>query len=87
MSCAICGNLERAYEAALSEYVEARSSAGYRVSTKRAAQKNVEMERATYELEEHRLGCASAISVTAPLPPRIVPKNPGVPSTLTQRAA
>jgi hypothetical protein len=47
----------------LNEYIEARSSAGYRVSTKLAAQKNVEMERARYELEEHRLVCAAARKV------------------------
>jgi hypothetical protein len=57
MDCLICANLERAYEARLSEYVEARTSVCYRVSTKLAAQRNVEMERARYELEEHRSAC------------------------------
>jgi hypothetical protein len=57
MGCSVCRNLENAYDAALSEYVEARSSAGYRMSTKLAGQKNVEMERARYELEEHRMVC------------------------------
>jgi hypothetical protein len=55
--------LEQTYEVWLSEYRKARSSAGYRVSTKLAAQKNVEMERARYELEEHRLVCAAARKV------------------------
>jgi hypothetical protein len=61
MSCSICGYLERAYEAVLSEYTEARCSARYRVSTVLAAQKNVDMERARFDLEEHRRGCANAI--------------------------
>jgi hypothetical protein len=87
MGCPICANLERAYEAALSEYVEARSSACYRVSTKRAAQKNVEMERATYELEEHQQVCVSSVSVSAPLPPRDLTTTQGVLATLIPRAA
>ena len=37
MDCLICANLERAYEARLSEYVEARTSVCYRVSTRLAA--------------------------------------------------
>jgi hypothetical protein len=57
MDCLICANLERAYEARLSEYVEARTSVCYRVSTKLAAKRNVDMERARYELEEHRSAC------------------------------
>ena len=57
MDCLICANLERAYEARLSEYVEARTSVCYRVSTRLAAQRNVDMERARYELEEHRSVC------------------------------
>lgn len=64
MGCSICRSLEQAYEVTLSEYIEARSSVRYRVSTVLAAQKNVDMERARYELEEHRRGCASAIMPT-----------------------
>jgi hypothetical protein len=70
MDCLVCTNLERAYEARLSEYIEARSSACYRVSTKQAAQKNVEMERARYELEEHRFVCVSGVRVPVLLPER-----------------
>ena len=75
MGCSICGNLEQACEAALSEYTEARSSACYRVSTKLAARKNVDMERARYELEEHRSVCVSAVRVCALLPERDVSKS------------
>ena len=60
MSCLFCRNLERAYEAALGEYTEARSSAFSQVYLDLTAQKNVEMERARCELEEHRLVCVSA---------------------------
>jgi hypothetical protein len=69
MSCAICAYLERAYLAELNEYLEARASAGYSMSTVRAAQKNVDMERAKYELEEHRRVCLVVASV-----PRLVPE-------------
>jgi hypothetical protein len=57
MDCLICANLKRDYEARISEYVEARTSVCYRVSTKLAARRNVDMERARYELEEHRSAC------------------------------
>jgi hypothetical protein len=70
MDCRICRDLKRAFEAAISEYVEARSSVIYGVSTKLAAFKNVEMERAKSELEEHRLLCVSFVRVIAPFPER-----------------
>ena len=72
MGCSICRNLEQAFEAGLSDYVEARSSAGYQVSKRHAAEMNVDMERARYELEEHRLLCVSAVRVFARLPAREV---------------
>jgi len=65
MDCLVCKNLKRAYEVGLSEYIEARSSASYGVSTDLAAFKNVEMERAKDELEEHRLVCVSVVRVIA----------------------
>ena len=72
MNCSICRDLARAFEAGLSEYIEARSSTCYQVSTKLAAKKNVDMERARYELEEHRCVCVSAARVLALLPePRV----------------
>ena len=46
----------------------ARSSACYRVTTEFAAQKNVDMERARYELEEHQLVCVALVNSIAPLP-------------------
>jgi outer membrane translocation and assembly module TamA len=61
MFCVICKNLELAFKSREHEYIETRSSASYRVSTMFAARKNVDMERAKYELEEHQRGCASAV--------------------------
>lgn len=72
MDCSICRDLKRAYEAGLSEYLEARSSASYGVSTNLAAFKNVEMERAKSDLEEHQLVCVSAVRAIALLPERDV---------------
>ena len=68
MDCPVCWGLKRAYETTASEYMKARSSACFRVCVDVAARKNVEMERARYELEEHRLGCVSAAMAVALLP-------------------
>jgi hypothetical protein len=72
MECSICRDRERTYQARLSEYTEARSSACYQVSKRLAAFKNVEMERAKSDLEEHQLVCVSVIRVLALLPERDV---------------
>jgi len=61
VGCPICENLKRAYEAELSEYIKARSSPWYAITRKIAAHKNVEMERAKYELEEHQFACVAGI--------------------------
>ncbi len=63
MECLVCKNLERAFESGHSQYLEARSAAYYRVSTELAAYKNVEMERARSDLEEHQLVCVSSAKV------------------------
>jgi hypothetical protein len=76
MDCSICRDLTRAFEAGLSEYMEARSSACYRVSKKFAAKRNVDMQRARYELEEHRLVCASAARLFALFPEPEVSASP-----------
>jgi hypothetical protein len=75
MGCLICASLEQAYKARLSEYIKARSSVCYRVSTRLAAQMNVEMERARYELEEHQSACLSAIRKPVLLPQREAPAS------------
>jgi hypothetical protein len=61
MDCLRCVDLEQASEFRLSKYIEARSAAYYRVSTELAAKKNVDMERARNDLEEHRLICVSPL--------------------------
>jgi len=66
MNCPICRDLKRAFSARVDAYREARTSTYFRVCTKLAAQKNVDMERARYELEEHRLVCAAVVSSIAP---------------------
>jgi hypothetical protein len=63
MGCLECKNLEQAFESGLSKYIEARSDAYYRVSTELAAKKNVDMERARNDLEEHQLVCAAVADV------------------------
>jgi hypothetical protein len=70
MLCIICKNLEKALKAREHEYIETRSSASFRVSTMFAADKNVDMERAKSEFEEHQRGCASAIKAALHLPQR-----------------
>jgi glutathione S-transferase len=76
MSCTICEYLERAYEATLSEYIQARRSACYQLCMELAAQKNVDMERARYELQEHQSACLSATKMLpARLPQRALPAS------------
>jgi hypothetical protein len=59
MDCLICKDLERTLKSRRSAYREARAAAYYRVSTELAARKNVDMERAKSDLEEHQLVCLS----------------------------
>ena len=63
MNCLKCIDLRQAFESKLGKYIEARSAAYYRVSTELAAHKNVDMERAGSDLEEHQLICVSAAKV------------------------
>jgi hypothetical protein len=64
VDCLICKDLERAFESRRSQYIGARCAAYYRVSTELAAYKNVDMERAKSDLEEHQLVCVSAAKVS-----------------------
>ncbi len=64
MDCLKCMDLHQTFESKLSKYAEARSVAYYRVSTELAARKNVDMERARNDLEEHQLVCLSVAEVT-----------------------
>ncbi len=63
MDCLVCKDLERTLESRRSQYIEARSAAYYQVSTELAAYKNVDMERAKSDLEDHQLVCVSTAGV------------------------
>jgi hypothetical protein len=68
MDCLVCKDLKRALEFRRSKYLEARSAAYYRVSTELAAHKNVDMERAKSDWEEHQLVCARAAKAPLAVP-------------------
>lgn len=57
MDCVVCKDLDRAVESTLASYLAARSAAYYRVCTDFAAKREVDMERAKTDLQEHRLVC------------------------------
>src|SRR5713101_744454 len=57
MNCLECKDLDRAFQSRLAKYIEARTAAFYRVSTELAAKKNVDMERAKTDLQEHQSAC------------------------------
>jgi len=57
MHCQLCLNLQAAFDALQTAYVQAGASASDQVSKKFAAYLRVEMERAKMELEEHNLDC------------------------------
>jgi hypothetical protein len=61
MDCVKCRELKRVFELRLTQYVEARASAYYRVSTDLAARRNVDMERSKNDWEEHQMVCASVL--------------------------
>lgn len=60
MTCSLCRNLNQALEHRLSDFNGALSSAVPRMSDQMVAKRNVELQRARYELEEHQRDCALA---------------------------
>lgn len=62
MECLMCKDLGRVLDSRLASYKAARSAAFYRVSTELAARKEVDMERAKTDLQEHELVCSFAIA-------------------------
>jgi hypothetical protein len=54
--------LEQDCQASESEYIDALSAVYHRISTRFAAGKNVDLERARCALEEHRSVCMSALA-------------------------
>lgn len=65
MDCLECKDLDRALKLTLASYLTARSAAFYRVCTAIAAKREVDMERARTDLQEHRLVCPFAIGAAA----------------------
>ena len=53
MNCRQCNDLIQVFKSRLAGYVSARAAPFYRVSTELAARKQVDMERARADLEEH----------------------------------
>ena len=53
MNCRQCNDLVQVFKSRLAGYVNARAAPYYRVSTELAARKQVDMERARADLEEH----------------------------------
>jgi hypothetical protein len=63
MDCLKCVHVEQVFQSRVVDYCEVRSAAFYQVSTELAAKKNVDMERARYDMEEHRLICPRVMLV------------------------
>ena len=61
MTCSECRDLYRVYERRNTRYLEARSSAFFRVSPKIAARKHLILQRAIGDLQEHQAECPWAI--------------------------
>ena len=69
LKCGDCKYLEGIFELSLERYVAACAAAFYRISTEFAARKNVDMERAKNDLEEHQRLCAFGKEVRPAEPP------------------
>jgi hypothetical protein len=65
VGCSICTYLECALASRQSEYVSACSETFRRVSSKFAAYRVVEMERARSDLEMHRSECVASFAAAA----------------------
>jgi hypothetical protein len=61
MNCSECDHLNRVFESRLAGDVKARADPFFQVSSALAARKQVDMERAKSDVEEHQLGCHSAL--------------------------
>ncbi|MDR3772715.1 MAG: hypothetical protein P4L26_05155 [Terracidiphilus sp.] len=68
MGCLLCLNLEQALKVKSNEYLQASSSSCSLVSSRFTAYMHVEMERARFELEDHRSACVYSVNPPASLP-------------------
>jgi hypothetical protein len=62
MNCSECRDLYRVFELRSQGYLEARSAAFFMVSTRIAARKHVDLQRALNDLHEHQEECPWAIA-------------------------
>jgi hypothetical protein len=67
-NCLECKNLNRVFKSELTKYLVARSAAFYRISTEFAAKRQVDMERAKNDMEEHLLICRFATKARCLVP-------------------
>lgn len=75
MNCAVCRDLELAVEARFREFEEACRAEAYRICTELAARKNVDMEQARGDLQDHQSVCTHAAKQAVPQPARAAEKN------------
>jgi hypothetical protein len=75
MDCLQCQNLDHSFRRKLTLYLEARCAPFCRVSTRVAASKRVDMERAKNDMEEHLLACLRAAKT------RLLSLDKALPST------
>lgn len=61
MNCPECRGLYRIFEQKRARYVEARSAAFFQISTKIAVRRDVDLQRAFSDLQEHQAACPWAI--------------------------
>jgi len=78
VNCLKCRELRQAFESKLVKYIEARSAPYYRVCTELAAHRNVDMERARNDLEEHQFVCVSVFKGAAVFAPHTHEISPWV---------
>jgi len=67
-NCLECKDLNRIFKSELTKYLVARSAAFYRISTEFAAKRQVDMERAKNDMEEHLLICRFATKAQCLVP-------------------
>lgn len=62
MNCSECRDLYRVFERRNTRYLEARAAAFFRISTRIAARKLIDLQRAMNDLLEHQAECPWAIA-------------------------
>jgi hypothetical protein len=62
VNCSECRDLYRVFERRNTSYLEARAAAFFQISTRIAARKHVDLQRATGDLNEHQMECPWAIA-------------------------